>query len=87
MDVRAGCTRQGEELRPRSGGDAVLGLDVIPIYLLGALACLFIGVPVHEFRPSRCESLSLVSLLYHAGCTHCVCKCMRSVLSNSFVTP
>ena len=53
MDVRAGCTRQGEELRPRSGGDAVLGLDVIPIYLLGALTCLFIGVPVHEFHPFR----------------------------------
>lgn len=87
MDVRAGCSRQGEELRPRSGGDTVLGLDVIPICLLGPLTCLFIGVPVREFHPSRCESLSLASLLYHAVLHTFVFKCMRSVMSISFVTP
>lgn len=67
MDVRAEVTQAGEELRPRSGGDTVLGLDVIPSPSVGPLELLCsAGVPVPEFHPSRCESLSLASLLYQA---------------------
>ena len=73
MDVRAGCTRQGKELRPRSGGEAVLGLDVIPIYLLGPLTCLFIGVLFMSFIYLGVTH----SLWFHCSivqrCIHCVC--------------